>query len=152
MREKILSVFSFISEGIWDISPNSPLAFIIYLFLITVFCIILIFYFAKKSKKQANSINNSSKKEITLNDLLKIANNPKSSTADLLTALMLFNDKFVVAQDKEKSLEFFKKVLNHKNRSKKLFDYFHGNILPKNITFKDALDELEKKALNNKVK
>ena len=151
MRDKILSFFSFISDGIWDISPNSPLAFIIYLFLITVFCIVLIFYFAKKSKKKA-SVQNKSKKELTLGDLLKIANNPKSTTADLLTALMLFNDKFVVAQDKEKSLEFFEKVLNHKNRSKKLFDYFHGNILPKNITFKDVLDELEKKALNNKVK
>jgi hypothetical protein len=151
LRDKILSFFSFISDGIWDISPNSPLAFIIYLFLITVFCIVLIFYFAKKSKKKA-SVQNKSKKELTLGDLLKIANNPKSTTADLLTALMLFNDKFVVAQDKEKSLEFFEKVLNHKNRSKKLFDYFHGNILPKNITFKDVLDELEKKALNNKVK
>ena len=143
-----MSFFSFVSEGIWDISPDSPLAFVVYLFLITVFCIILIFYFAKKFKNKPKSTDNIPKKEITLNDLLKIANNPKSSTADLLSALMLFNDKFVVAQDKNKSIEFFEKVLNHTNRHKKLFDYFHGSILPKNITFKDELDKLEKKALN----
>ena len=151
MKEKILSFFSFFSETIWDFSPDSPVAFIIYLIVVTLFCILLIIYL--KSKQKTKSLTPEiNKKDLTLDDLLKIANNPRSTTSDLLSALMLFNDKFVVAQDKEKSLEFFKKVLNHKNRSKKLFDYFHGNILPKNITFKDALDELEKKALNNKVK
>jgi TPR repeat protein len=149
LRDKILSFFSFFSDTVWDIAPDSPVAFIIYLGLITVFCVILIFYFAKRAhrKPKTSSVNNN-KKDVTLDDLLKIAKNPKSSTADLLTALMLFNDKFVVAQDKQKSIEFFEKVLNHNNRSKKLFDYFHGSILPKNITFKDQLDELEKKALN----
>ena len=128
-------------------SPNSPIAFIVYLLLITVICVFLIFYFAKKSKKTKQKTA-ATKKEVTLDDLLKIANNSKSSTSDLLSALMLFNEKFVVAQDKEKSLQFFEKILNHKNRQKKLFDYFQGSILPKNITFKDELDKLEKKALN----
>ena len=104
-----------------------------------------------KAKQKTKSLTSEINKELTLDDLLKIANNPNSTTSDLLSALMLFNEKFVVAQDKEKSLMFFEKVLNHKNRNKKMFDYFHGNILPKNITFKDALDELEKKALNKKV-
>ena len=150
MREKILSFLSFFSETIWDFSPDSPVAFIIYLLIITLFCIVLIMYL--KSKQKTKSHTPKINKELTLDDLLKIANNPRSTTSDLLSALMLFNEKFVVAQDKEKSLTFFEKVLNHKNRHKKMFDYFHGNILPKNITFKDALDELEKKALNNKVK
>jgi len=88
------------------------------------------------------------KKELTLNDLISLASNEKSTSSDLLSALMMFNDKFVVAQDKEKSLMFLEKVMNHKNRNKKLFDYFHGSILPKNITFKDELDKLEKEALN----
>jgi sulfur carrier protein ThiS len=145
LREKILSFFSFISEGVWDFSPNSPLAYIIYLGGITILCVFLIFYFAKKSEKQ-NKYNKN--KEITLTDLLKIAANNKSSTADLLAALQLFNEKFVVAQNKEKSIEFFKKVLNHKNRHKSLFDYFHGSTLPKNITFKDELNKLEREALN----
>ena len=151
MKEKILSFFSFFSETIWDFSPDSPVAFIIYLIVVTLFCILLIIYL--KSKQKTKSLTPEiNKKDLTLDDLLKIANNPRSTTSDLLSALMLFNEKFVVAQDKEKSLTFFEKVLNHKNRHKKMFDYFHGNILPKNITFKDALDELEKKALNNKVK
>jgi len=150
LREKILSFLSFFSETIWDFSPDSPVAFIIYLLIITLFCIVLIMYL--KSKQKTKSHTPKINKELTLDDLLKIANNPRSTTSDLLSALMLFNEKFVVAQDKEKSLTFFEKVLNHKNRHKKMFDYFHGNILPKNITFKDALDELEKKALNNKVK
>jgi Na+/melibiose symporter-like transporter len=147
LRDKIRSFFSFISESIWDLSPNSPIAFIVYLLLITVICVFLIFYFAKKSKKTKQKTA-ATKKEVTLDNLLEIANNSKSSTSDLLSALILFNEKFVVAQDKEKSLQFFEKILNHKNRQKKLFDYFHGSILPKNITFKDELDKLEKKALN----
>jgi len=147
LKEKISSFFSFISDGVWDLSPNSPLAYIIYLLTITCICVFLIFYFAKKSKKQTkHSIREH--KELTLEDLLKIASNPKSSTADLLIALQLFNEKFVIAQNKEKSMDFLKTVLNHKNRHKRLFDYFHGNILPKNITFKDELDKLEKEALN----
>jgi len=145
LKEKISSFFSFISDVVWELFPNSPLAYIVYLFAITVICIFLIFYFAKKSKKNTQSPLN---KEITLMDLLKIANNSKSSTTDLLVALQLFNEKFVILQDKEKSMDFLKKVLNHKNRHKTLFDYFHGNILPKNITFKDELDKLEKEALN----
>ena len=151
MREKILSFFSFFSETIWDFSPDSPVAFIIYLIVVTLFCIVLIIYLKSKQNTTKPHTPKTNKK-LTMDDLLKIANNPNSTTSDLLSALMLFNEKFVVAQDKEKSLMFFEKVLNHKNRHKKMFDYFHGNILPKNITFKDALDELEKKALNNKVK
>ncbi|ACM92064.1 hypothetical protein NAMH_0883 [Nautilia profundicola AmH] len=147
MKEKILSFFSFLSDTVWDLSPNSPLAFIIYLILITVICLFFIFYFARKSKN--NNTNKSQKHhKLTLDDLIDIADNPKSNTADLLSALMLFNEKFVVAQDKEKSMLFFEKILNHKHRHKKLFDYFHGSILPKNITYKDELDTLEKKALN----
>jgi len=147
LKEKILSFFSFISDAVWDISPSSPLAFVIYLLLFLITGIFLIFYFARKHKKQKTNIQNT-KKELTIDDLIDIASNPKSTTADLLSALMMFNEKFVVAQDKEKSMIFFEKALNHKHRHKKLFDYFHGSILPKNITFKDQLDELEKKALN----
>ena len=103
MKEKISSFFSFISDVVWELFPNSPLAYIVYLFAITVICIFLIFYFAKKSKKNTQSPLN---KEITLMDLLKIANNSKSSTTDLLVALQLFNEKFVILQDKKKAWIF----------------------------------------------
>ena len=148
MREKILSFFSFLSDGIWDLSPDSPISFIVYLGIITIICVFLIIYLAKKSKKTFQKPSDLKNKEITFADLLRIANSSKSSTADLLVALQLYNEKFNVAQNKEKSIEFFKKVLNHKNKHKSLFNYFHGSILPKNITFKDELDKLEREALN----
>ncbi|AZV46569.1 hypothetical protein C3L23_04560 [Nautilia sp. PV-1] len=147
MREKILSFFSFVSDIVWNVFPSTPLAFLAYLGIITFLCLLIIFYLARKNKNKKKTATNKNK-ELTLEDLLKIANNPKSTTSDLLTALKLFNENFVVAQNKEKSFEFFEKILFHKNRHKKLFDYYHGSILPKNITFKDELDKLEKKALN----
>jgi hypothetical protein len=146
LKSEIFSFLSFFSDTVWDVFPNSPLAFLVYLGGVFIFCLLLIFYFARKKDKENNK--KESPKEVTLDDLLKIANNPKSTTADLLSALMLYNDRFNVAENKEKSMLFFEKVLNHKHRHKKLFDYFHGSILPKNIKFKDELDELEKKALN----
>ncbi len=146
MKETILSIASFFSDTVWDLFPNSPVAFLIYLGGFTLFCVLLIFYFAKRSNKKTEK--KTEKKELTIDDLIKIANNPKSGVSDLLAALKLYNGKFVVAMDKEKSIEFLKKVLNHKHREKVLFDYFHGSILPKNITFRDVLDKLEKEALN----
>ena len=152
MREKILSFFSFICDGIWDISPDSPISFIVYLGIITIICVFLIIYLAKKSKKTFQKPSDLKNKEITFADLLKIANSSKSSSADLLVALQLYNENFNVAQNKEKSIDFFRKVLNHKNRHKILFDYFHGNILPKNLQYKDELDRLEREALNKRKK
>jgi hypothetical protein len=39
-------------------------------------------------------------------------------------------------------------VLNHKNRNKALFDYFHGKVLPKNLKFKNKLDNNRLKMYN----
>ena len=49
-------------------------------------------------------------------------------------------------------MKFFRKILNHKNRKKILFDIFHGIILPKNLQYKKELDNLEKEALDNEVR
>lgn len=147
MKDKIYTIFSFISEGMWDLSPNSSVTFIIYLLLISAISIFFIIYVAKKFKKVEKEKNSYKDKEITLNDLLDIANNKKSSVSDLLTALMLFNEHFTVDQDKKKSFLFFEKTLTHKRKHKKIFDYFHKNILPKNIQFKKELNEIENKAL-----
>jgi len=146
LREKILSFFSFVSDEIWDISPDSPLAFVFYLFIIMCLCIIMIIYISKRFKNSSDLLDNN--REITFNDLLKIAKHPSSTKADLYVALQLFNEKFSVKYDVKKSFEFLKYILHHKNRHKKLFEYFHGSILPKNITFKDELDKLEREALN----
>jgi len=145
VREIISSFLSFISDEILDFTPSSPFAYLIYLLIVVIICLGIIFYFARQIPKEEKE----EKRELTLNDLINIAKNPKSSKADLLSALMLFNEHFKVKDDVENSLEFFEKVLTHKHRQKVHFDYFHGNILPKNITFKDKLDELEKNALNS---
>ena len=147
MREKILSFFSFLSDNIWDFFPSTPLAYLGYLLFITTVCLYIIYKLSKKAKT-GKKTDAPKKKEFTLDDLLEISENSNSTTAELLSAMLVFQEKYVVAQDKEKSLKFFENILNHKNRHKKVFDYFHGVILPKNITFKDELDKLEKRALN----
>ncbi len=125
--------------------PSKSYFYLIYLLIITFFSFFLIFYFSKKAKKTKNF--NKSKK-LTLEDLLKIAKNSKSNTKDLLFALVYFSETFKVKQNKDKSIKLFKLILNHKNRNKSLFDFFHGNILPANLEFKDELDKLEREALN----
>ncbi len=125
--------------------PSSALFYIAYLFGFFLFGLLLIYLISKLKKEDA--IENISKK-LSIDELIKIAKNPKSTQKDLLFALMAFNEHFSIEQDKQKSFELFRLVLNHKNRNKALFDYFHGNILPKNLKFKDELDKLEKEALD----
>ena len=144
-----MSFFSFISDTILDIFPSTPFAFLVYLGIITFVSILIILYFSKKKShkptKEEKNDNN-----LTIDSLLKIATNPKSNSKDLLSALVLYNENFKVEDDVKKSLEFFKKVLNHKNRKKAFFDYFHGNILQNNIKFKEELDKIEREALNKR--
>ena len=142
-----MSFLTSISDLVLDIFPSTPFTFLIYLVIITFFSVLIIFYFAKKPKQGPKQKNED---KLTIDSLLKIANDPKSNTQDLLSALMLYNENFKVEDDVKKSMEFFKKVLNHKNRKKAFFDYFHGNILPKNLKFKDELDKIEREALNKR--
>ncbi|MEO1923344.1 MAG: hypothetical protein ABGX25_02350 [Nautiliaceae bacterium] len=128
--------------------PNQDWFFLVYLFLFFVFSVGLIYLGSKTSNNNISIDSKGNKKELTIDDLLKIASNPKSKTADLLSALMLFNENFKVEQNEKKSIEFFEKVLNHKNRNKAIFDYFHGTVLPSNLKYKNKLDEIERKALN----
>ena len=142
-----MSFLSFISDKILDIFPSTPFAFLVYLGIITFFSVFIIFYFSKKKSKESKEENNNN---LTIDSLLKIATNPKSNSKDLLSALMLYNENFKVEDDVKKSMEFFKRVLNHKNRKKAFFDYFHGSILSKNLKFKDELDKIEREALNKR--
>ena len=133
-----------ISDFLITLLPQNPLFFLLYLFLFLVVSVVFIFLIAKRKPKT----DKASKKELSLEDLIRIVSNPKSSTKDLISAAMLYVQNFSVESDEKKSFEFFKKLLNHPKRNKAVFDYFHGVILPKNIKFKDKLDELERKALN----
>ena len=144
-----MSFLSFISDKILDIFPSTPFAFLVYLGVITFFGILIIFYFAKKLKESKKQEKKDDK--LTISSLLEIAINPNSSSKDLLSALILYNENFKVEDDVKHSLDFFKKALNHKNRKKAFFDYFHEKILPKNPKFKKQLNEIEKEALNKEI-
>ena len=141
-----------ISDFILSLLPgNNKFFYLYYLAFIFVFSLFLIFYFSRKSKKSKKE-NMPQKKEITINDLLKIVSSSKSTLKDLLFAINYFIENFSIETDEKLSLEFFKKLLNHKNRQKALFDLFHGKVLPQNLKYKNKLDKIEKEALNNKVK
>jgi len=138
-----------ISDFILNLLPGNIFFYIYYLVFIFFLSLLLIFYFSKKAKKKSKTPK---QKEITLDDLFKIASSSKSKTDDLLFALNYFAENFSVDMNKNVSIEFLKKILNHKNRQKVLFDIFHGKILPKNLKYKKELDKIEKEALNNKIK
>ena len=131
-------------DKITDFLPSDSLFFILYLFGFLFVSVILIFILGRKAK------NNESKKEtkFNLDDIFKIAKNPKSTPKDLAAALMIFKENFKVEDNESKIFEFFEKVLNHRNRNKVLFDYFHNEIMPMNKKYKTKLDEIERKALN----
>jgi len=135
-----------ISDFIISLLPSSPVTFLIYLAGITLFSILAILYFAKKPKEKLKKENK--KKDLTLDDLIKIAKNEKSTLKDLAFTLSYFVEKFKIDDNKKKAFELFNLVLNHKNRGKLLFDIFHGQLIPANLSYKKELDELEKRALN----
>ena len=140
-----MSFLNFVSDIILDLLPSTPFAFLVYLGVITFFGILIILYFARKSQKSKTEEKKYDK--LSIESLLKIAANPKSSSKDLMSALIVYNENFRVKDDIEKSLAFFRYALNHKNRKKAFFDYFHKKILPKNIKFENELNEIEKEAL-----
>jgi len=137
-----------ISDFIISLLPSSAVTFLIYLASITILSVLAIFYLAKKSKKSPKKEN--VKKSLTLDDLIKIAKNENSTLEDLKFTFEYFLNNFKIKDYENESFELFKLVLNHKNRNKILFDTFHGKILPANLEYKDALDKLEKEALNKK--
>jgi len=134
-----------ISDFIISILPSSPVTFLIYLGVIVVLSVLLIFIF---SRQKSSKSNENTPKTITLEDLLKIAKNKKSTKQDLAFAMEYFYNNFEIKDNEKKSFELLEKLLHHKNRTKLLFDIFHGKILPKNLSYKDKLNELEKEALN----
>jgi len=135
-----------ISDFILNLLPGNIFFYIYYLAFIFFLSLVLIYYFYKKAQKKPKI---QKPKEITLTDLLKIVSSSKSTSKDLFFAINYFAENFSVDMNEKISFEFFKKLLNHKNRQKELFDIFHGKILPNNLKYKDKLDKIEKEALNN---
>jgi len=129
-----------ISDFLISLLPSTPLFFILYLFLFLVISSFFILFFSKKFKK------NPDEKKLMIDDLIKIAANPNSTTDDLFAALKLFNNNF--SFDEKGAFDFVEKVLMHKNRKKILFDYFHNEIINKHSLYKNKLEKIERKALN----
>jgi len=117
------------------------------LFLFLLLGIVLIFYIARKNKKET-TYEKESPKKVDLDELLKIVSNPNASTADLIVAIELFNKFINMGADLKRSLEFFDKLLKHKNRHKKLFQYFHDVIVSNNKEYEKELNAIEKEALD----
>jgi hypothetical protein len=140
---KFFNTFDFIE----NFFPDSPFAFLIYLFLFFLITTMFIFIVYKFSKKEQIA-KEKPKKELTIDDLLKIVKNKNSTLQDLAFALEYFNEKFRVNNFPDKALEFFKSLLTHKNRNKILFDIFHNKTVELNQDFKDQLNQIEKEALN----
>jgi hypothetical protein len=126
--------------------PSSPLFYLYYLLFFVVFGLFLIFLISKLKKEEKKEYNRD--KKLTIDELIKIAKNKKSTQKDLLFALVAFNENFSVEGNEKRAFELFRAVLNHENRNKAVFDFFHGNVIPKNLKYKNELDKLEKEALN----
>ena len=150
IKEAISNSLSFIADSLWDLFPSSPFYYIAYMLFVLALGLLFIIYFSHRKPKEELKIEiKETKKGLELEDLLKMAKSPSSTTQDLLTALLLFNTNFKVEDNFAKSMEFFKLLLNHKNaKNKKIFEVFHGQILPNNIKFKTELDKIEQEALN----
>ncbi len=137
-----------ISDFIISILPSSALFYIIFLFSIAILSLVLIMFFAKKSKKKHKANPNKDNKKITFEMLKEIVNNKNATSKDLASALILFSENFDIKGNEKDAFEFFKKVLNHKNRDKNLFKIYQEKIVSKYKSFESQLNEIEKKALN----
>ena len=140
---KFFNTFDFLE----NFFPNSPIAFILFLFfffLITTVFIYIIYILNKKEKSNTVEKN----KKIIIDDLIKIAKNSKSNIKDLVFAIEYFNTEFKVENFPDKAFEFFKALLSHKNRNKILFDIFHEKTVKLNNQFEEQLNKIEKDCLN----
>ena len=146
---------SSLSDKIIDLFPSSPFGFILYMIVIMFFGLVIIFYFHFKAKSKnidkivenKKDVYDKSKDEITFYDLLHIASNQRSSTADLLVVLRVFNERFSIDEYKEDAFLLFRKVLTHKNRHKKVFDCFNNLIISNNKKYENQLKQLEIESL-----
>ena len=121
-----------------------------------ILAIIAIIVVLKKSKSQPVVVTTTTKKttksqkkdEFDFDELMKIAQNPKTTTKELIEVLNIFNTYFRM-DDKtaQQYIVFLSKCLTHENSNKDVFQFFHNNIKPKNTQFKTELEKMELNAL-----
>ena len=123
------------------------------LILVIVLALILtisaFFIILKKNKKPTKVKTQTQEIEkLDFEDLMAIVKNPNSTSKDILNALKLFNENFVIDEtNSQKYLIFFSRALTHKNVNAEVFRYFHNEIKKKNLKYKTELESIEKKAL-----
>jgi hypothetical protein len=141
---KFFDKFDFIE----NFFPNTPLAFLIFLFLFFIITTFFILIVAKLMKNEKVTEKNNIQKKLTIDNLIEIAKNQKSTLEDLIFSIKYFNDTFKVKEFPDKAFEFFKLLLSNKNRKKILFDIFHNETIKLNKDFEEQLNKIEKECLN----
>jgi hypothetical protein len=141
---KFFDKFEFIEDFFSD-NPLYFLAFLFLFFLLSFLMIVILgFIYSKKDKILNEEIP---KKVLTFDDLIKIVKNSNSTNSDLIFALKYFNDNFKVKDFPSKSFDFFRLLLSHKSRDKKIFQIFHNETIKLNAEFEKQLNEIERECL-----
>jgi hypothetical protein len=141
---KFFDTFDFIE----NFFPNTPLAFLVFLFSFFLMTTIFVLITAKLMKKDKKIKKDNHKEQLSIENLIDIAKNKKSNIEDLIFAIEYFNEEFKIKDFPNKAFEFFKLLLTHKNRSKILFDIFHNKTKKLNKEFEKQLNKIEKECLN----
>ena len=111
----------------------------------------LIIVLKKSPQKETVTIQKAKLKndKFDLDDLMDIVKNAGTSSSEVLDALIYFNENFKIdKKNSKKCFLFLSRALTHPNKNKNIFQYFHNEIKPKNINFKNTLESIEKTALS----
>ena len=122
------------------------------IFLIIVAALIfLVIKFRHGGKTTQNAPATKEEKELTLQDLIGIASNPKSDKNDLFAALKIFAASFKIppkqngkaASDVKAHLNFITILASHKNADAKLIAFMSNELKKKNPEYVAEIDYYE---------
>lgn len=122
------------------------------IFLIIVAALIfLVVKFKHGDKTTQNAPAAKEEKELTLQDLIGIASDPKSDKNDLFTALKIFAASFKIpskqngkaASDAKAHLNFITVLASHKNADAKLIAFMSNELKKKNPEYVAEIDYYE---------
>ena len=122
------------------------------IFLIIVAALIfLVIKFKHSTKAVQNEPSKQEEKELTLQDLIDIASNPKSDKNDLFVALKIFAASFKIPpkqnskapSDAKAHLNFITVLASHKNADAKLIAFMSNELKKKNPEYVAEIDYYE---------
>ena len=127
------------------------------IFLIIVAALIfLVVKFKQGDKTTQNTPATKEEKELTLQDLINIAGNPKSDKNDLFAALKIFAASFKIPSkqngkapsDAKAYLNFITILASHKNADAKLIAFMTNELKKKNPEYAREIDAYEQKGMS----